>query len=541
MASAFRGTPSAALIVPLLTASGNIMRSGIVLAPTFTLGQLPQDIYSAFFTTGIKNPFKLAYDLATEFGTTAFSKKDTDTHQILKRMGAVGAKDNIADSKSTHIHDISFHTHYDDEAKSKSAKAWRGLKTKLEKFAMAGDNAIRQAVYKRSMEELRGNLNAHAIATQRAFDVINFRRRGASAVLEQLRSNVPFMGATIQAQRAALQVLAGRGLAYQGKAEAHKRLVSSSLTMMAMSLVYNVLYGSLLDDDEFKKKSNRDKDSRIFLLGGDSPVSLAIRPDIWSMPFVGGNHLYQALVGREDAAQTRDALLHTLFMASGLGTPMAPPLLKEIAQYGANYDFFTERPIVPERLQRRATEEQYDASTSELGKLAGKVGMSPIKFDHIVTSLFSGTGKLVLVASNVASFASDVPVKDHSLRELVRMVPGTSSIVPVEDSFEATNLSYKVRREVETTNNTYNSLIKSKLPAEARAYKLEHKALLNPTLITATNLVTKTVDDLNATLRQVQNSKSLSAAQKKVKAEQINKKIQVAHERYSKWYHKLPM
>jgi hypothetical protein len=543
MASAFRGTPSAALIVPLLTVSGNIMRSGIVLAPTFTIGQLPQDIYSAFFTAGIKNPFKLAYDLATEFGTTAFSKKDTDTHQILKRMGAVGVKDNIADSKSTHIHDISFHTHYDDEAKTVTAKAWRGLKTKLEKFAMAGDNAIRQAVYKRSMEELKGNPNAKAIATQRAFDVINFRRRGASAVLEQWRSNVPFMGATIQAQRAAFQVIAGRGLAHQDKAEVYKRLVSSSLTMMAMALVHNVLYGSLLDDDddEFKKKSNRDKDSRIFLLGGNSPVSLAIRPDIWSMPFVGGNHLYQALVGREDAAQTRDALLHTLFMASGLGAPMTPPLLKEIAQYGANYDFFTERPIVPERLQRRATAEQYDTSTSELGKIAGKVGMSPIKFDHIVSSLFSGTGKLVLVASNVASFASNVSVKDHSLRELVRMVPGTSSIVPVGDSFEATNLSYKVRREVETANNTYNSLVKDKLPAEAKAYKLEHKALLNPALITATNLTTKTVDDLHAQLRQIHNSKNLNAAQKKVKEDLINKKVQVAHERYSKWYHKLPM
>ena len=541
MASAFRGTPSAALIVPLLTVSGNIMRSGIVLAPTFTIGQLPQDIYSAFFTAGIKNPFKLAYDLATEFGTTAFSKKDTDTHQILKRMGAVGVKDNIADSKSTHIHDISFHTHYDDEAKTVTAKAWRGLKTKLEKFAMAGDNAIRQAVYKRSMEELKGNPNAKAIATQRAFDVINFRRRGASAVLEQWRSNVPFMGATIQAQRAAFQVIAGRGLAHQDKAEVYKRLVSSSLTMMAMALVHNVLYGSLLDDDEFKKKSNRDKDSRIFLLGGNSPVSLAIRPDIWSMPFVGGNHLYQALVGREDAAQTRDALLHTLFMASGLGAPMTPPLLKEIAQYGANYDFFTERPIVPERLQRRATAEQYDTSTSELGKIAGKVGMSPIKFDHIVSSLFSGTGKLVLVASNVASFASNVSVKDHSLRELVRMIPGTSSIVPVGDSFEATNLSYKVRREVETANNTYNSLVKDKLPAEAKAYKLEHKALLNPALITATNLTTKTVDDLHAQLRQIHNSKNLNAAQKKVKEDLINKKVQVAHERYSKWYHKLPM
>ena len=542
MVSAFRGTPSAALIVPLLTASGNIMRSGIVLAPTFTIGQLPQDIYSAFFTAGIKNPFKLAYDLATEFGTTAFSKKDTDTHQILKRMGAVGAKDNIADSKSTHIHDISFHTHYDDETKTVTAKAWRGLKTKLEKFAMAGDNAIRQAVYKRSMEELKGNPNAKAIATQRAFDVINFRRRGASAVLEQWRSNVPFMGAAIQAQRATFQVIAGRGLAHQDKAEVYKRLVSSSLTMMAMSLVYNVLYGSLIDDDdEFKKKSNRDKDSRIFLLGGNSPVSLAIRPDIWSMPFVGGNHLYQALVGREDAAQTRDALLHTLFMASGLGAPMTPPLLKEIAQYGANYDFFTERPIVPERLQRRATAEQYDTSTSELGKIAGKVGMSPIKFDHIVSSLFSGAGKLVLVASNVASFASNVSVKDHSLRELVRMIPGTSSIVPVGDSFEATNLSYKVRREVETANNTYNSLVKDKLPAEAKAYKLEHKALLNPALITATNLTTKTVDDLHAQLRQIHNSKNLNAAQKKVKEDLINKKVQVAHERYSKWYHKLPM
>ena len=266
MAVAFKGTPAAMMMLRPIAAVSSMMRNGIVLLPTFTISQLPQDIYSAAFSSGIKNPFRLLHELVKEFSVTAFTSRDTEAHKALKSIGAVGTKD-FADTRELHLHDAAYHTKL-----SNNKKITRKIKLALEQFAMAGDNAIRQAVYVRTMKELEGDPRAKSIAYQRAFDIINFRRRGASAVLEQVRSVTPFMGAAIQAHRAAYQVLAGRGLAYQSSADsksAHMRLATTSATMALMAFVYNMLYGGLLGDDDDKDKFNKEdtrfKDTHIML------------------------------------------------------------------------------------------------------------------------------------------------------------------------------------------------------------------------------------------------------------------------------------
>ena len=60
---------------------------------------------------------------------------------------------------------------------------------------MASDNAVRQAVYDQTMKET----NNQALAVDRAFEVINFKRAGASSAVTGLRQVVPFFGAFLQA------------------------------------------------------------------------------------------------------------------------------------------------------------------------------------------------------------------------------------------------------------------------------------------------------------------------------------------------------
>jgi hypothetical protein len=62
----------------------------------------------------------------------------------------------------------------------------------------------------------------------------------------------------------------------------------------------------------------------------------------------------------------------------------------------ANYDFYRNQPIVPQRLQGNPAYQQYDEKTSELAKLwgrtwnfdpkNGKYGVSPMKIDHVLKS-----------------------------------------------------------------------------------------------------------------------------------------------------------
>ena len=528
MAVAFRGVPAAPFALKSIGKVSDIMRSGIVLTPTFTLSQLPQDIYDAAFSSGVKNPFKLFTTMLSEFKTTAFSKEDTEAHKALKAIGAVGAKDSLGDSRTLHLYDTVHHTHL-----SKDKTAWRKFKSSLEKFAMAGDNAIRQAVYVRTMKELEGDPRAKSIAYQRAFDIINFRRRGASAVLEQVRSVTPFMGAAIQAHRAAYQVIAGRGLAYQSSADsksAHMRLATTSTTMALMAFVYNMLYGGLLGDDEDKDKFNKEdtrfKDTHIMLFGGNSIISIPIRPSVFSLPYITGNHLFQlGIAESENSRQTADAYREAIISAFGI--PMFPPVIREGFQQATNYDFFTNRPIVPERLRKNDPSYQYDDRTSALGKLVGEATsglpkeaqLSPIKFDHFMKGWFSGVGTAILQTSNMVEVAaSDNPSKEHTFREMVRMFPSVPGLVPEEFKEQSKSTYYDLREEVEGAHSTYNRLKKEGKLEDARKYKEANKNLLNESVHQKMNHLKTETDKIHATTRKILSNKNLSS---EIKAERV--------------------
>ena len=528
MAVAFRGVPAAPFALKSIGKVSDIMRNSIVLTPTFTLAQLPQDIYDAAFSSGIKNPLKLLTTMLSEFKTTAFSKEDTEAHKALKAIGAVGVKDSLGDSRTLHLYDTVHHTHL-----SKDKTAWRKFVSSLEKFAMAGDNAIRQAVYVRTMKELEGDPRAKSIAYQRAFDIINFRRRGAWAVLEQVRSVTPFMGAAMQAHRAAYQVVAGRGLAYQSSADsksAHMRLATTSATMALMAFVYNMLYGGLLGDDDDKDKFNKEdtrfKDTHIMLFGGSSMVSIPIRPSVFSLPYITGNHLFQlGIAESENPRQTADAYREAIISAFGI--PMLPPVVREGFQQATNYDFFTNRPIVPERLRKNDPSYQYDDRTSALGKLVGGVTsglpeyaqVSPIKFDHFMKGWFSGVGTAILQTSNLAEVAaSDNPSKEHTFREMVRMFPSVPGLVPEEFKEQSKSTYYGLREEVEGAHSTYNRLKKEGKLEDARKYKESNKNLLNESVHQKMNHLKTETDKIHATTRKILSNKNLSS---EIKAERV--------------------
>jgi hypothetical protein len=108
----------------------------------------------------------------------------------------------------------------------------------LETFAMASDNAVRQAVYNMTMKETGGD---KALAVERAFEIINFKRAGASGNIQMLRQVVPFFGAYLQAQNVLYKTLSGKGIAPQQKKEARRILVSNALKIGALAFMYAAL------------------------------------------------------------------------------------------------------------------------------------------------------------------------------------------------------------------------------------------------------------------------------------------------------------
>ncbi len=501
------------------------LRNCIVYNPLFTLSQLPQDTYTAMYTSGVKRPLLLPFEVLKEFVGTAVST--TKAHERLKRVGAVGQKD-FADQFGVSIHDLAYGGHH-----AGKQSAFGKIKAMAEHFAMAGDNAIRQAIYNRTMKEMKGRPEAEAIAQERAFEVINFRRRGASAGLDAIRQITPFLGAYIQANRAAYNAISGRGIAPSERKAAVATMASTTIQMMAMLWLYNALADHGDDDDEFKNKDSREKDTHIFplrALGIKSDVTLPIRADVFALPFVTGNHAYTYLMneGTENPELAKEAMKSAV-VAAFANAPVGPTIIKPILEVSINHDFFTGRNVVPQRLVGAEKEYQYKSDTSEFAKLLGKTGfISPISADHLIKGFAGYTGAAALATIDYGlRQGMDIPYADKSGADAFRSIPGMPSLLGKAHSDESQDIFYRLREEQEKTFRTYNMLKGEKRFEEARAYKEENRDMLNKGAHTALNHIITKVDELNRKKRVIMAipNDSMSPADKRTQLDSIEERI----------------
>ena len=501
------------------------LRNCIVYNPLFTLSQLPQDTYTAMYTSGVKRPLLLPFEVLKEFAGTVFST--TKAHERLKRVGAVGQKD-FADQFGVSIHDLAYGGHH-----AGKQSAFGKIKAMAEHFAMAGDNAIRQAIYNRTMKEMEGRPEAEAIAQERAFEVINFRRRGASAGLDAIRQVTPFLGAYIQANRAAYNAISGRGIAPSERKAAVATMASTTIQMMAMLWLYNALADHGDDDDEFKNKDTREKDTHIFplrALGIKSDVTLPIRADVFALPFVTGNHAYTYLMneGTENPELAKEAMKAAV-VAAFANAPVGPTIIKPILEVSINHDFFTGRNVVPQRLVGADKEYQYKSDTSEFAKLLGKTGfISPISADHLIKGFAGYTGAAALATIDYGlRQGMDIPYADKSGADAFRSIPGMPSLLGKAHSDESQDVFYKLREEQEKAFRSYNMLKGEKRFEEARAYKEENRDMLNKGAHTALNHIITKVDELNRKKRVIMAipNDSMSPADKRTQLDSIEERI----------------
>ena len=165
----------------------NFLRKNIVLNPLFAIGQLTQDAFSAMLTSNLPahQALKIPLKTITEFVKTVSGK--SKVHEELKKVGVVGARDWSAAAIR-------------GEAESHAHMA--------KNFSMASDNAVRQAVYSTAIE---AGIDKRE-AVEKAFELINFRKHGASAKLQAYIRLVPFLGAALQSHHVLYKVMTSAGI-----------------------------------------------------------------------------------------------------------------------------------------------------------------------------------------------------------------------------------------------------------------------------------------------------------------------------------------
>ena len=466
----------------------NVLRQSVVLYPLFSVAQVPQDAFAAMFTSGLKtqHALKIPYLAVKEFIKTL--NKTSATHNTLKKFGATG----VRDFSATVIRDDA-----EIYAGLKPPRGgWGKTKEFLSHISMAADNAVRQAVYEASMQQ--GVKQSEAI--EKAFDVINFRRKGTSKMLNILGQTVPFFYAYLSAQRVALKVLTGTGISPTDRKEAFQTLATTSAAVATLSLLYAMANG---DDEDYMETPANIRD-RTLTIPGSGGVRIPLRPDFFLFPKIVAEHTYLMLSdqGYQDGAKFRTSMKDALFSAVASPTPF-PTAIKPAIEVAINYDFFQGKPLIGNFEKEKALERQFRDSTSEFAKLLGATGMvSPIAADHMIRGMFGSFGGLFLYGTNQFLHSDpDVPRPELSANEMLTALPGTSGLLKRPQESALKNDFYTLRDEVEKAVNTFND-IKTRSPQGMEDFLADEKQM-------ARYMLGKPVDQINRQLSKIRRQMTI--------------------------------
>ena len=453
---AFTGMETVALpMFPKMAKIANILRQNIVLYPLFSVSQVFQDAYSAMVTSGVDNPFGIPLEVMKEIIKT--STGVSQARKQLKSVGAVGIRDYSAEVSKL-----------DAEIAAGMKKPGffdRYIKNPLQKFSMASDNVIRQAIYAQTMKETGDK----ALATERAFEVINFRRTGSNKLVSVGRQVIPFFGAYLQSLNVMMKIASGRGIAPSQRAEAHKVLRNTIMKTMILSFFYAALTA---DDDDYEKLDPSIRDRR-FVFPGTGGMSIPIRPDLASLiTKVIPEHVYHRYIKDDEDATKMWKSLGGALANAVTGPSPYPQALKTVGELAYNYDMFTGRPIVGTGVAGKEEEMQYTARTSEMAKVLGDyTGTSPMKWDHFLDGYLGYTAGLIRMATNplMADIRGDV-LPSKSVQDYITELPGTSAFIAKEFGTRAKNDYYELRNEVDRAYATYKDKQQFRGPEETEAY-----------------------------------------------------------------------
>jgi len=458
---AFNGIESAAIPSFKMGAYvANILRKNIVLMPLFSISQLSQDSFGAMLTSGLKHPWLLPLEVAKEFTRTLMGR--STAAKELSKYGATGVRDYSA----TFVRESA-----EILAGLKKESKSGAFKRALETFAMASDNAVRQAIYNMTMKETGDK----ATAVERAFEIINFKRAGASGSVQMLRQVVPFFGAYLQAQNVIYKTLSGKGISPQQKSEARRILAGNALKIGALAFMYAAMCAG---DDEYDKMDPQIRDHHLLIPG--TAFMLPLRQDLTLMPKLLAEYTYLGMTDNTftDGKKIRRALWNSL--QNAVMSPTAVPQgVKPILEIATNHDFFTGRSIIGQGIANKITEEQYTATTSELAKFIGSSGLvAPVNVDHFIKGYFGTTGGLGLELTNwVVNSAKDQPTPEKSWQDAIASTPGLSAFVAKEYGNADKNDYYELRDEVAKVTNTFNAMKKEGRVEDAKELYEENKDL----------------------------------------------------------------
>ena len=424
----------------ILAKPAEVLRNLVTKDPGFMLANLMRDSLQAWVTTGTN-----IIPIADTFKQYGQALADTSPEaRALANGGLFAGYDFGGDVKSTareveaELRKRSGQRTAFETATLPLSKMWE----LLDKGSSVSDVATRAEVYKRTLAET-GN---EAEALYQAMEVLNFSRKGNSALIRILTAVVPFMNARIQG----LDVLyrAGFGkMATATKERQQKAFVTRGLTLFALSSMYWMMAS---DTEEYKTAEPEVRDNN-WIIGN---VRIPIPFEIGTVFKVFPERIYEYFFGMDTGRDLKDSIVRNI--TSTLAFNPIPQAILPVVENVVNYSFFTGQPIVGKGMQDVAKPYQATPGTSLLAQqIADATGQSPIMIDNLIRGYTGTIGTYAVMALDSIMRGEGDPTKATMKAE---QLPVIKRFFASPESTGSVTAYYDLKNRVDEAVRTVNFL-----------------------------------------------------------------------------------
>ncbi|MEK3819695.1 LPD38 domain-containing protein [Cytobacillus sp. FSL W8-0315] len=512
-------------LIKILQKPASMLRAGATLTPEFSLRNPLRDVPHAFIVSesGFNPITDFTYGLVQSIGKGRTIKIGRKEYKVPGELYKQWVKENggygniISMDRELHRQTLKkaltdVNTNYIDVLDPKTytsiMKKFANPIGVLRTVADVSESATKVGEFRAA---LRKGVSPQE-AAYRARDIMDFGRAGIS--VREANKVVAFLNANIQGKSKLWRAFKENPAAVTGKAIASVTLPTIG-AIVAQHTYSNEKQREILDDAPRWLKDT------FYLIPVPGTNQIARIPKPFDLAFAFSNTIERAA----DYIYKNDKEAFNDWVKQGFSTAAVPTMLTGIAplvEGMANYSFFRQGPIIPQREQNMEYPDQYDINTTEtakfignqINKVTGGQGAfrnfgSPRVIDNTIQGFTGGLGTYGTSAIDYfVNKASDTD-KPQRPTKSIDQAPLTRAFLVNQSSTGASlDKLYKLK----------DTLSKQRGSASTNDREFEKEGLYD-----AVNDFTKRISEINKEIRAVENSPELTSDEKKNAMDELNK------------------
>jgi hypothetical protein len=480
------------------------LRSFITRNPAYAIRQIARDSLSNAFTTG-SNSLPIIDNLK-QLGSML--KNTNEGEMLLKRRGVLGGQvlGNASDAMQKAMLQI-----------IDGKPGWEKAMAYLDHVAMMGDASSRVTSYESFVKQGLSDMEA----TLAALEAMNFSKKGTSPSLYLLNHMVPFLNAQIQGMDVLYKAFAGK-MPFADKLDIKSKIWKRGAMMAAFTMAYTAMS---YDDDDYQNATAAERIGNWFIKvpGIDEKVKVPIPFEVGGIFKMFPEMIYSTAFKDKklgDAASEISKYAVDNFMPS-----FTPTAIKPIIELGANYSFFTGKPIESQRLRELAPGERAYANTPEVLKALGRAtNMSPVQMEYLIRTY---TGSLPLALLSLANPVASEAEAPEGRGALSSTTPIIGAFFQPKDANGLIDKAYQEMNNVIQAERTFKNYVESGRDEEAEAFLTKEADLIG--MASFSGKFRKQMGDLAKQERMVRSMTGISGAEKRQMLDEIKEaKIEIS-------------